>query len=177
MLININIDLNLIKNEIKEYENYIKHNNLSSEELNIFNEEIDFLKKVKDINDFLEPIKTGIYRGYWSGDKIKDYCGLNIEEYNSFLYKNFPNPSFRENFGVADNIEQILEYYPELLKSKDKFIVIFSDVYRKDQPEHYGFRYEKFGNYIGIQDIKHEFMYDDKHIDKVIIYWIFKILN
>lgn len=177
MLIDIDIDLNLIGNEIKEYENYIANNDLSPEELAVVNEEIDFLKNVKDITDFLDPIKTGIYHGYWSGDLIREYCGLNIEEYNSFLYKDVPNPSFRENFGVADNIEQILKHYPELLQSKDKFIVLISDVYRKDQPESYGFRYEKFGDYIGTQDIQHEFMYDDKHIDKVIIYWIFKIVN
>lgn len=177
MLINIDIDLNLIHNEIKAYTSYISNNNVHTEELATIQELINNLKNAKDIRDFLYQIKTGIYKGCWSKSDLKDYCGLEVEEYDSFLNKNNFNSSFRENFGVADNIEQVLEHYPELLESKDSFIVIFSDVYRKDQPKSYGFRYEKFGEYIGTQDIQHEFIYDDKHIDKVIIYHIFKILN
>lgn len=177
MLINIDLDLNLIQKEIKDLENYISKNNLHHRELSVFKELINDLKKAKNINHFLIPIKTGIYKGCWSKSDLEDYCGLEVEEYHSFFNKNDINSSIRENFGVADNIEQILEHYPELLKSEDNFIVIFSDVYRKYQPESYGFRYEKFGEYIGTQNIQHEFIYDDKHIDKVIIYEIFKILN
>lgn len=128
MLINIDVDSNLIQKEIKDLENYIANNNLQPEELSAVKDSINDLKNAKDIKHFLDPIKIGIYKGYWSKSDLEEYCGLEIEEYDSFLNKDDLNSGFRENFGVADNIEQILEHYPELLKSKDNFIVIFSDV-------------------------------------------------
>ena len=79
-------------------------------------------------------------------------------------------------YGVCDNYRQVLEYHKELLNDTDKnYVIGMSTVNRKDEPEDGGWRWHKWGEYIGTQDPQHEYIYDDKHIDTVYCYHIYEI--
>lgn len=78
--------------------------------------------------------------------------------------------------GVCDNYEQMLEYNEKLFSDPDKkYVVGLSTVRRKDQSPEGGWRWHKWGEYIGTQNPQHEYLYDDTHIDEVFYYRIYEI--
>lgn len=93
-------------------------------------------------------------------------CGLNMnheldEEYVSHTY------------GIADNYQQILEYHKDLIESNLEFVCFVTPIYKKDQLENGGWRWHKWGNYIGNHKIEHEYLYDEKDIEVVYVYHFF----
>lgn len=94
--------------------------------------------------------------------------------------KNYKSPIYFRDYGVADNASQVMDYYDELLSkhfdymSVKKFIILLNPIFRKSQPEYGGWRWHKWGPYIGVHDIKCEYLYDEKGIDYV---YAFKILE
>lgn len=79
-------------------------------------------------------------------------------------------------YGVCDNYEQILERYDNLLSNPDKnYVVGLCTVRRKDQGPDGGWRWHKWGKYIGTQNPQHEYLYDDTHIDEIYCYHIYEI--
>ena len=83
-------------------------------------------------------------------------------------------------FGLCDNAEQALAEFKKFLsKSKEyeqrSYIFLLSPIYRASQPEYGGFRYHKWGPYVGVQKPEHEYLYDDKHIDLVYFYRVYQI--
>ena len=183
MLVNIKLDMKLIEEKIERYTNVIKSNERTKSEIEILTNVVNKLQKVTSIENFITPINNGIYYGYWEFYSIRDYCGLKVEQFDSFNYmekypENFElwNKS-RKNYGTADTIEQVLNHYPELADDNEKYFIIYHDILRAKQSETGAFRYHKNGAYIGIQKPTHEYLYDDIHIDKIIIYHIYKIIE
>ena len=80
-------------------------------------------------------------------------------------------------YGLCDNYHQVLEHYKDskFISSNEKWCLLLSPIFRKDQAEHGGFRYHKWGEYIGNQNPTHVYLYDDKHIDMVISYHFYKM--
>lgn len=125
--------------------------------------EVDLNKPEK----YFEHYATGIYRhdGYLfnSSGFIEEKCTERIID--DWV-----------NYGVCDNYTQILEAYPELISDSSKnYVIILSTVERACQPSSGGWRWHKWGPYIGTQNPQHEYIYDDTHIDKVYCYHIFQV--
>lgn len=79
-------------------------------------------------------------------------------------------------YGVCDDYSQIMEKYDNLLSNPNKnYVVGLSVVERKNQPEDGGWRWHKWGEYIGTKNPTHEYLYDDTHIDKVYCFHIYEI--
>jgi hypothetical protein len=121
-----------------------------------------------DDGNYYEQYETGIYRhdGY-------------LFNFDSFIKNNTNNQIIVSwvDYGVCDNYEQILAKYAELFNdSNKKYVVGLSTVERKTQPSDGGWRWHKWGEYIGILNPQHEYIYDDTHIDKVYCYHIYEIL-
>jgi len=97
-------------------------------------------------------------------------------------YPDFPevedkdgNPVYRGSYGVCDNPEQILEFYPELKDDPErKFVVSFKEVTKASQPAEGGWRWHKWGEYIGKHHIQYEYLYDEKDIESVLCYHIYE---
>lgn len=79
-------------------------------------------------------------------------------------------------YGVADNYEQILEHYPfEVNNPKSNYVIILTEVRKDNQPSDGGWRWHKWGEYIGTQNPQYEYLYDEKDIEKVYCYHIYEI--
>ena len=113
-------------------------------------------------------------------------CGWNTDEYtlkeitNYKKVLNVNSPIYWCEYGVADNASQVLDYYERLLAEYGdymngrKFVVTMTPVFREDQPENGGWRWHKWGAYIGNFVQQHEYLYYEEGIDYV---WVFTILE
>jgi hypothetical protein len=117
--------------------------------------------------DFFEQYTTGVYRH--DGYKFN---------FNQFIENNTNNNIMNEwaGYGVCDNYQQVLNYYKDLFNNSDKKqVIVLCTVRRNDQESSGGWRWHKWGRYIGNQNPQHEYLYDDTHIDLVYCYHIYEI--
>lgn len=78
-------------------------------------------------------------------------------------------------YGLCDTPEQVLEHpkYSEVLNDPTrKFTVFLTLVRKEDQPEYYGFRWTKWGEYIGTQNPQCEYLYNETEIEEVLVFHI-----
>lgn len=67
-------------------------------------------------------------------------------------------------FGVADNIKQIKQFYQKQIEDKEnKFVIVVTPVYqdKKNKGRGGGWRWHKWGKYIGDLYPKHEYLDDE----------------
>lgn len=88
--------------------------------------------------------------------------------------KKCPNPfGTISSYGVADNIEQVLERYKAVIDSPTtKIIITAAPICKDEQPSDGGWRWHKWGEYIGTQEPQCEYLYDEPSIDEVIIFHV-----
>jgi hypothetical protein len=97
--------------------------------------------------------------------------------HNSNLYIN--DPDFRPNdaawyYGVCDGIENLIDVIPELLSPDREFLVLLTEITKHDQPRDYGWRWHKWGDYIGTQTPTTEYIANEPEIDLVYCYHIYE---
>lgn len=79
-------------------------------------------------------------------------------------------------YGVADSIKQILEHYKDWLSDPDNQSVLFVvEINKKDCSPKGGWRWCRWGEYIGIQEPTREYLYDEPVIESVVVYNIFTV--
>lgn len=79
------------------------------------------------------------------------------------------------NYGVADSIVQFLEKYGEVVEASPYgFAVGFTEVHRGEQPEGGGWRWHKWGPYIGTKRPQHEYLYNETDIESVVTFSVLK---
>ena len=116
--------------------------------------------------------------GVYVCDLNVDYILEAITDYKKA--KNFDSPLYWFDYGVADNASQVLDYYEHLLTQNGdymnnrKFIITMTPIFREDQDEYGGWRWHKWGIYIGDFIPQCEYLYDEQGIDYV---WVFGILE
>lgn len=77
------------------------------------------------------------------------------------------------DYGVCDTPEQVLENWPALLTDENKFVILFSEINRKDSPD---WRWHKNGRYIGTQDSQYEHLGDeDESIQRVLTFSVMRL--
>ena len=88
-------------------------------------------------------------------------------------YESYPLLSIG-SYGVCDSLEQLKNKCPELEASDRKFVVTLTEVRREDQPASGGWRWHKWGEYIGDHSPQHEYLYDEEGIERVFAYHIYE---
>ena len=89
-------------------------------------------------------------------------------------YTNSPELPSGWYYGVCDSVENLLERIPELVTSEREFVVLLTEIDRDTQPEEGGWRWHKWGDYIGTQTPTCEYIYDEPIIDLVYCYHIYE---
>jgi hypothetical protein len=88
--------------------------------------------------------------------------------------------SFVEYYGVGDSPDQVLAH-PDIqrafVNSDKAFVACFTPILKSDQPARDGWRWHKWGEYIGNQNSQHEYLYDEDDIEEVVVYHFYQILN
>lgn len=77
-------------------------------------------------------------------------------------------------YGVCDSLEQLLAACPELEGPDRKFVVTLTRVRKDQQPESGGWRWHKWGDYIGTKNPQHEYLYHEPEIDEVLCFHIYE---
>lgn len=98
---------------------------------------------------------------------------LNKRKHKRFNRKTYE--TFQE-YGVCDNVEQIFKFY-DFERDPRKFAIFLTPMYKEDQPSRGGWRWEKWGPYIGNKKSTADYLYDEDYIDMVYVYHIVEVLD
>ena len=103
-------------------------------------------------------------------------CDATVETRMVFLREMHENHMYFGSYGVADNIEQVLEKYKSYIEDPNHyFCFTFTEVRKDNQPEWGGWRWHKWGEYIGTQEPQCEYLYDEPLIESVLLFHVFQI--
>lgn len=83
----------------------------------------------------------------------------------------------RNSYGVCDSVEQLLAHFPELEAPGREFVVTLTEVRKADQSPTGGWRWHKWGPYIGNHNPQYEYLYDEEGIDAVLVYHIYERID
>lgn len=86
-------------------------------------------------------------------------------------------------YGVADNFSQISNYLKEKFKKIEKdnnnidvlVVITATPIIKSCEPADGGWRWHKWGRYIGIRNHKHEYIYDED--DTINVVWCFDVIQ
>ena len=159
------------------------------------NLEHEIFKDVKGISPdvpviFVNPIEIGIYQGGFAFDitvnlcsdyniqKIRGYSEMLVFDGKPVSFSTFTNISDyfklgekRSLYGVADDIEQIKEYFkPAIDNPNVNFVISITEINKRFQPSSDGWRWHKWGKYIGKQNPQCEYIHDEPEIEKVLVF-------
>ena len=154
------VDLTIDNAVVEQMKNVCKEHNISER----------FLSSHPDNH-----IETGVYRcGCDFNFGLNEFVETNnltyednyeamVKEWHISANGNLKFPvDMLEQYGVADNIEQIKAYYKEWIEKSDWFIAI-TKVYqdKENAGKGGGWRWHKWGDYIGKLDPQHEYLDDE----------------
>lgn len=157
---------------LKLYEKAINYNDFS--DMGFFEYET-FMKELSNNYHIIEDDKKiDGTKFVIAGDYNDHYI---IQRYSDYELKHIPISDWKQYddlpFGVCDNASQILKYFAP----KNDEIVLMVPVIRDWEPEMGGWRWHKWGSYIGVQNLSHEYIYNDKDIDVVFCFTVYKIVG
>ncbi len=93
-----------------------------------------------------------------------------IDDYNCY----FEDTEFGI-YGVADNLLQVLKQCPGLATSERYYVVGYCWMRKNEQDKNGGWRWHKWGKYIGNQKPTCEYLYDEPKIKEVVCYHIYEL--
>lgn len=74
-------------------------------------------------------------------------------------------------YGVCDTIEQWREHYGKVYDDHQlPCVVSFTPIVRANQPPQDGWRWHKWGRYIGTHEPQCEYLYDEEGIEQVLVW-------
>jgi len=108
-------------------------------------------------------IKKGIYEvgHFGSSNFLPGYAGR-------------PEDLSISAYGVCDNEDQVIEKCPELQDEEREFVITLTRVEKANEPPYGGWRWHKWGPYIGTHKPEHEYLYDEEGIERVFVYHIYE---
>lgn len=124
------------------------------------------------------PTATGIDGIYQINHFNMNYCfsGAKIEEYPRNMGD---GEEYLGCYGVADSPDQLFNlprFVKHVRESERKFVVGMHRIVKSEQDPTGGWRWHKWGEYVGVQDPQMEYLYDEPVIEEVWTYHIYEIL-
>ena len=148
----------------------------------------------------IKNIQTGVYESksfnivstYLDESSVYDYNHPLIRKIEKQIHEEFKDQNlmvsltkirdateeYESFYGVCDNLEQVLEKYKDKVEDPAKnYIITLTPVLREEQSPDYGWRFHKWGEYIGTHNIKYEYLYEQKDIDLVYVYHLYRVID
>lgn len=79
-----------------------------------------------------------------------------------------------DEFGVCDTYEQPVEQFG-LADRPEPFFISFVEILKSRQPYDGGWRWPKWGEYIGTQKPTREYLHDEPEIDRVLTFHVYEL--
>lgn len=116
-------------------------------------------------------LMEGIYQSFWFNFEL-EFRGTQVWE------RDYPSIEGFEPIGVCDTPEQLFELLPMSVKAGEKnYAISMVQIRRAEQPPQGGWRWHKWGAYIGCQKPEHEYLFHDTHIDAVWTFHIYELAD
>ena len=135
------------------------------------------------LGDWIEHLQTGVYStGFggtldeWSSDLDREYSWVRRNMRLQDAWEPDTCYDFPE-YGVCDNVEQILTRCPELRRDPyRKFVLNVCQVLKEDE-DCQNWRWHKHGEYIGTQKPQAEYLFDEPVIERVVCYELYEVCD
>lgn len=114
-----------------------------------------------------------LFKGVWQWGHWNPQFDLGVRRLKD---AEFPYESLVQTYGVCDSPVQLLAAYDFENDPRPLFISMV-EIRREDQESSGGWRYHKWGDYIGSQNPQSEYLYDDKHIEAVWTYHVYELVE
>ena len=139
---------------------------------------------------FVERVQKGVYIGGFNfnhliNEKIIDYRSDGewpIRFRDTLLYRE-PMPATLgewakelNEYGVCDSPEQLLSYY-DFEADPRRLVISFARLEKANEPPEGGWRWHKWGPYIGTQDPQCEHLADEPEIEVVYTYHVYQLAD
>ncbi|PLS19328.1 hypothetical protein CVD28_02630 [Bacillus sp. M6-12] len=111
----------------------------------------------------------------WNYRKERDMKFISLFEIAEMYKLALYGDSRHVSYGVCDNEQQILDKWSHLEKGTQGHFITMTPIYKKHQPEWGGWRWHKWGEYIGNHEIEYEYLYDEKDIEVVYVFHIYTL--
>lgn len=85
--------------------------------------------------------------------------------------------AYPADYGVCDTPEQLIEKFPILDTDPRPFVVSFTKIAKAEQPPMGGWRWHKWGPYIGDHTPTTEYLHDEPDIDDVWVYHVYEVTS
>lgn len=132
-----------------------------------------------DHKEILNPLFPGSSKG-----SLEKHLATGVYEINHFGSSRWPEGRKRDEdgyelfgeYGVCDNYQQILKHHPEISDPNRKFVIALTKIVKSEQPSDGGWRWHKWGEYIGELNPRYEYIYnEDNTIQFVYCYHIYEM--
>lgn len=111
-----------------------------------------------------EPFEPGMYLlNHWNFEVTHEV----LDEY--------PDTDQYNSYGVCDSPEQWKNLFAEYAVADKHYAVAFVRIAKDEQPAIGGWRWHKWGPYIGSQNPTCEYLYDEPEIDVVYTYHVYEV--
>jgi hypothetical protein len=120
----------------------------------------------------------GIIENFTSWQPIKRISHVDVNG-NFVTYKNCKIDNYHCGvYGVADNIEQIKKHFKSVIENETCCAVIsVCEIDKANEPERGGWRWHKWGEYVGTHEITCEYIKDEPIVEKVLCFHLHYIEN
>ena len=116
-------------------------------------------------------LATGVYQiGHFGSSHFLRAQGFQQIEYPDL----WDDSKYIARFGVCDSYEDILTKFPKLVSDPDRQFVITVTRIDKCDEEPGGWRWHKWGEYIGKHTITTEYLYDEPIVEQVYCFHIYE---
>jgi len=136
---------------------------------------LNTIARINGNSQNVHEVITGVYEigHFGSSDFLRGY----YERYPENLVNR--DGCYVEAYGVCDSAQNLLDFCPMLVNDPDrKFVVTITPVHKSEQSSSGGWRWHKWGDYIGNHTPQHEYLYDeDDSIQFVYCYYIYERLD
>lgn len=111
------------------------------------------------------------YEEIWaSGDREEGFIGKAMELDQQYREAGYPHA-----YGVCDYPQQLIEMFPAVESDPRPFVVSMTRISKVHQSDNGGWRWHKWGPYIGTQNPQREYLYDEPEIEEVWVYHIYQL--
>lgn len=126
-----------------------------------------------------EEVRPGVYfvRNWNPEFETSQIRTWNLRNYQEFDFEHqLPDGRYLGEYGVCDSPEQLLSLYD--FEADPRPLCIFLVKLRKEHEESWGgWRWHKWGEYIGEQKPQCEYLYDEPVIEEVCTYHVYQVVQ